>query len=666
MAKLKIFLKVDKQNREIETIELDPTRQYLVGRAADCDIVLPGERGVSRQHLRLAYIHGDLPYWQVVVLSQYGELYSFGEKVAEIQLNRSQDFSIPPIYFQYIHEQNPEMEKGLVLSSQVSVSNQSDDDLPGLERDDLTYVGTIEVAPYLKLFDSKGDTVQIFKLEGEAWMGGRDTSCQIFVDQESMSRRQFEIVRRQHLFFVRDLGSANGTLLNGQAMVAEELKPLKSGDILQVASWTFLFELHDVGYERRLIDASPYINSPVVYSSAQELPLEKTSHKLATYSNYTATNINHQTRTYIPPADDLVESGTYRPDGEKKNWLRLLTVGIVIVGGIFYFLEDDSSKKTVGHRLPAQEKASAFDKLKPEQQQFIRQSHKLSKDLLMQGRYEMARQEILKIHQFVPIYEDSAEIENTAVQGIQLQQERLSLDAKEKEKIEIEEKIQRQLQVCRAKMNANITAETIDDCLSSVIQFNPQHSGIQALRTQVDQIVTERNIRGAQQADFQRRVQKQKALYERAQAIQKRGQPLVAVKAYEEVIKSNLPDPKSYKGQAKREIASIQQKLSEEQVELEKLADASYKKGDLKAAIMSLKKAVEINPENEVTKGKVTSMLAELKKQMQSTYQEAILEESVGEVESAKVKWKKILERSLPDEDYYKKATTKLKKYGAL
>jgi hypothetical protein len=49
---------------------------------------------------------------------------------------------------------------------------------------------------------------------------------------------------------------------------------------------------------------------------------------------------------------------------------------------------------------------------------------------------------------------------------------------------------------------------------------------------------------------------------------------------------------------------------------------------------------------------------------MQALYQEGILEESVGEVETAKTKWKKIIDQSLPDEDYYKKAKMKLKKYG--
>jgi tetratricopeptide (TPR) repeat protein len=84
----------------------------------------------------------------------------------------------------------------------------------------------------------------------------------------------------------------------------------------------------------------------------------------------------------------------------------------------------------------------------------------------------------------------------------------------------------------------------------------------------------------------------------------------------------------------------------------------------LKSAFNALKQAQRINPDNEVVRGRMTSILRDLRKQMQAYYQEAILEESVGEVDSAKAKWKKIIETSVPEEEYFKKSTIKLKKYG--
>ena len=49
---------------------------------------------------------------------------------------------------------------------------------------------------------------------------------------------------------------------------------------------------------------------------------------------------------------------------------------------------------------------------------------------------------------------------------------------------------------------------------------------------------------------------------------------------------------------------------------------------------------------------------------MKALYEDSVLEESLGNVDTAKEKWKKIKEDNLPFDDYTKKATQKLRKYG--
>ena len=49
---------------------------------------------------------------------------------------------------------------------------------------------------------------------------GRDTSCSLRFNDPSVSRRHVKIVRRSGEVFVEDLGSANGTLLNGRRVTA--------------------------------------------------------------------------------------------------------------------------------------------------------------------------------------------------------------------------------------------------------------------------------------------------------------------------------------------------------------------------------------------------------------------------------------------------------------
>ncbi len=50
---------------------------------------------------------------------------------------------------------------------------------------------------------------------------GRSPSCQVVIDSTFASRRHVQIVRRDELYWLRDLGSKNGTLLNSQPLSTE-------------------------------------------------------------------------------------------------------------------------------------------------------------------------------------------------------------------------------------------------------------------------------------------------------------------------------------------------------------------------------------------------------------------------------------------------------------
>ncbi len=49
---------------------------------------------------------------------------------------------------------------------------------------------------------------------------------------------------------------------------------------------------------------------------------------------------------------------------------------------------------------------------------------------------------------------------------------------------------------------------------------------------------------------------------------------------------------------------------------------------------------------------------------MKAIYEDSVLEESLGNVDSAKEKWKKIMKEDLETDDYFKKSKVLLRKYG--
>src|SRR2546425_6492086 len=69
---------------------------------------------------------------------------------------------------------------------------------------------------------------------------GRDAWLDIVIDNVAVSRRQAEIRLEDTQWFVRDLDSRNGTLLNGRRL--EGLEPLKRGDEISFGKFSLFLD----------------------------------------------------------------------------------------------------------------------------------------------------------------------------------------------------------------------------------------------------------------------------------------------------------------------------------------------------------------------------------------------------------------------------------------
>lgn len=72
---------------------------------------------------------------------------------------------------------------------------------------------------------------------------GRTRDCNVVIDDGAASRRHVEIKARDGGFVWKDLGSTNGTLINGKHMLGGKLK---DGDLLQIGESVFRFEIEHV------------------------------------------------------------------------------------------------------------------------------------------------------------------------------------------------------------------------------------------------------------------------------------------------------------------------------------------------------------------------------------------------------------------------------------
>lgn len=80
-------------------------------------------------------------------------------------------------------------------------------------------------------------------LVGAALTVGRALDSGLTIDDTSASRRHLEILAKQEGFFWKDLGSTNGTLLNGARMLEGRLR---NGDLIQIGETVLRFVIEDI------------------------------------------------------------------------------------------------------------------------------------------------------------------------------------------------------------------------------------------------------------------------------------------------------------------------------------------------------------------------------------------------------------------------------------
>jgi two-component system, cell cycle response regulator len=95
-----------------------------------------------------------------------------------------------------------------------------------------------------------GDSVgSLYKLTDTKYVIGRSPEAGIRLEDDGISRQHAKLIRyNEHLFMLKDLGSTNGTHVNGQPVKSHALS---DGDRIQIGSVTILkFSYHDTLEER--------------------------------------------------------------------------------------------------------------------------------------------------------------------------------------------------------------------------------------------------------------------------------------------------------------------------------------------------------------------------------------------------------------------------------
>lgn len=685
MSSLKVMLR----GSLISEIQLNPEKEYIGGRKEGCDIRLQAEKGISREHFKLKYSEGR---WQINAISRFGDIFSLGQKIDQADLQHGQIFQIPPYEFTFLDVPDA----GLPIQGQANAAV----DFGEQER---TVIGAAPQVPYIKMVSSSGEIREMLRLEfGEVWVAGRDPSCQIIIPDQRVSRRQFEIYKVNGGYTILDLASVNGTFLNGSPISSTDPQTLKSGDAISVLDNTMYFELHDPNFKYKVerIEVPPLqIDQAEDEEIYEEVPsegeIEPSAEEIPQIEQYDVQQqlvTSESPFTGMPGGEEQVSGQYYGfeqpPPLQKEipktglqkliqNKPVLIAVVLLILGGAYYVSEMLKESEVVPTAAKV-ESGDPFSKLTPAQQKEVEEYYVLAEQMINQQKYDLALEKIRKIKEIIPTgYKEIDRFEHDAKGGLLAMLERQKDEEAKKENEELFVKNTEILANCAKLLNPDITSSDMNSCLAPVIALpgeRPEISNeVTRLLAEAEKIEKSKEQKAKEAKTYEQQVDEMKKLFANAEAVQTQGYAFKAIKKYKLVVnRVDLPDPDNLKNKASERIEFIERKIKEKSEGSISSAETLFKDGNIKGAIITLREARIYDPENKNIQEKIDFFSMELKKRVKTIYQESVIDENYGVIENTETrsgameKWKKITEMDLEDGEYFRKAVTKLRRYGAM
>ena len=103
-----------------------------------------------------------------------------------------------------------------------------------------------------------GQMGQLFAINEDQIVIGRGAQCEVRIQDDGVSRRQAHLLREEGMLFIEDLGSRNGTWVNGKKLAGRQA--LVEGDKIQVGTGTVvkyaLIDRFEAAYQKRMFEAA--------------------------------------------------------------------------------------------------------------------------------------------------------------------------------------------------------------------------------------------------------------------------------------------------------------------------------------------------------------------------------------------------------------------------
>ncbi len=637
MIKISVYY----EDRAVTEFEQSDGKDITIGRAAGCSIHLD-EASISRLHAVLRLQSGS---WVLERKASFGAVLLNGQEVENAPLEGGEEITVGKFSLRVnIEGPNP---AAAPSSGTTSIYQE--------EGDGRTRLVSSSVNAIFR-FEPGGANVAEYLMTADLAVFGRGSNCDVVLTEKKASRKHFEVRRQGLSFFVKDLDSANGLLVNGNAVKEAELVP---GDVIQIGESKIQFVIENKEYFSQQDKFLPVPTHLQQESSEAGMPMVGEGDFGAQGIPGISTGTSSAPQApQVSPTDLIGRFKLAWSNIPKKQRMRYLTILVVfaLVTALLGGPDEAPKPKT---RVPPGSKASrTYEQLTVEKKKYVRENYAELIKAQEKKEYAKMLDHTRNIFTYVDDYKDAKSYESIAKKKLEeLEEEKRRAEAERKQ-----EALRREVKALEEKgkpiyekalVDAKFRSE-LDSIIQEIYAKDPNNRLAQQWKDGIKQKDQEdRDAAEAARVKEENRVKAEAQLESVRKTFQAR--KYIQALAEAEKLAENGWNVKDYLDRVEQLKTEIRQELSSViDPWLKDAANQRQEGGDLVKANELYNQVLGVDSNNKEAINGKASIREILHLRAKRLYSEAILAESVSDLTEAREKFERCL-RTAPEDDLYKK-----------
>jgi pSer/pThr/pTyr-binding forkhead associated (FHA) protein len=518
---------------------------------------------------------------------------------------------------------------------------------------------------------------------------GRSQKCHVVLEDKRSSRKHAIIIQKNNKVYLKDLGSANGTLLNGERVGEQELH---SGDVIRIGDTQFTFKMVQSDYEQKKVDFFQVPQESESPAMADGFPSSVSQAPIAVmpapslgggFPAYTQELPQSGPEIAEPVAPDFTvpEEETQSFLGRMIQRYRMLNTkqqviyGLVVLAGMYFIFDEPpppvNAVDPVSEQKKAQKKAEkkpgggvTYEMLTKDQKDYVDAQYDLAFEHYKNRDYDKSLFELDKIFKIVQDHKRAREIETYAREA----KRRLEAQEEDRKRKELERQSRLKLEELLSRSSSLMEEgkyQEAEELFPEIEILEPENAAVSAWRKKILEESEKRKVEEENRKRLAGVLAKAKVDVEAAEAFFKEKRYVDALEILDEVVERVDLDARFAK-RIENRIQDIEKVMASERDPHIESAKRLESEGKLGEAHREYKAAIAIDPSDSEGPAGIKRIQGQLNSMAKAIYSDGVIAEGFGDYDVAEKKYREVIETVPSDNSYHVKAKARLKVFSAL